>query len=80
MDSYELMEQLEEADLAVEEGERLLTKQRSVLHLLRARKYDTKRAETMLDNLKRAQSLLLSAREQILAEVAKYRSDANRTH
>jgi len=80
MDNYELMEQLEEADLAVEEGERLLTKQRSVLHLLRARKYDTKRAERMLDNLKRAQSLLLSAREQILAEVAKYRSDANRTH
>ncbi len=80
MDQYELLEQLTEADLAVEEGERMLTRQRSVLNLLRARNYDTKRAETMLDNLKRAQSLLLSAREQILAEVAKYRSDSSRTH
>ena len=48
------MEPLKEAELAVQEGERLLTQQCNVLNVLRAQKYDTKRAETVLENLKRA--------------------------
>jgi hypothetical protein len=80
VDQYELLQQLAEADLAVQEGERLLTQQRNVLTLLRSRKYDTRRTEKLLENLKRAQILLLSARQQIRVEVAKSRSGASRMH
>jgi hypothetical protein len=80
VDRSELMEQLVEADMAVAEGERLLTRQQNVLRLLRARRYDTTRTEKLLANLTLAQSSMISARQQIRADLKRFRLDPSQMH
>ena len=69
MDRSELVSQLLRADLAVTEGERLLDLQEDVLQSLQASRHDTSLAEFILTRLKREQAMLLSAREQVRAEL-----------
>ena len=80
VDASDLLDELVETDMAVAEGERMLGRQQVVLRLLRARRCDTTRVEKLLENLKRAQALLLNARAKIRTEIEEFRSDPRRLH